>query len=136
MSETLFPKGAALIFGATGGIGQFVTKEFVKAGSDVAIMWRSREETANQLAQDIAKEGQKASLHQCDVTDTQGLAKAVAEAIETHGRIHTLVWGAGPLVEQVLISESTSEQWKKAIDTEVHGFFNACKKELMAKSII
>ena len=130
MSEKIFPKGAALIFGATGGIGQFVTKEFAKAGSDVAIMWRSREETANQLAQDIAQEGQKASLHQCDVTDTEALDKAVAEAIETHGRIHTLVWGAGPLVEQVLISESTSEQWKKAIDTEVHGFFNACKSLL------
>lgn len=127
MSDELFPKGATLIFGATGGIGQFVAKEFAKAGSDVAIMWRSREETAHSLAQEIESEGQKATLHQCDVKDLDSLEKAVQEAIEAHGRIHTLVWGAGPLVEQVLISESTREQWRNAVDTEVHGFFDACK---------
>ncbi|MGC6472484.1 MAG: SDR family NAD(P)-dependent oxidoreductase [Parvibaculales bacterium] len=127
MSDSLFPQGATLIFGATGGIGQFVTKEFAKAGSDIAIMWRSREETAQNLAKDIEACGQKATLHQCDVKDTAALEKAVMEAIEAHGRIHTMVWGAGPLVEQVLISESTREQWRNAVDTEVHGFFDACK---------
>ncbi|MGC6512411.1 MAG: SDR family NAD(P)-dependent oxidoreductase [Parvibaculales bacterium] len=127
MSDDLFPQGATLIFGATGGIGQFVTREFAKAGSDIAVMWRSREETAHTLAEEIEACGQKATLHQCDVKDPDALERAVREAIEQHGRIHTMVWGAGPLVEQVLISESTREQWRNAVDTEVHGFFDACK---------
>ena len=127
MSDELFPKGATLIFGATGGIGQFVAKEFAKAGSDVAIMWRSKEDAAQNLAKEIEALGQKASIHQCDVTDLDALEKVFQDAIETHGRIHTLVWGAGPLVEQVLISESTREQWHNAINIEVHGFFDACK---------
>lgn len=125
MCESDFPNGATMIFGGTGGIGRVVAHEFGKSGSDVAIMWRSKEDVAQALAADIEKTGRKASLHQCDVTDPEGLKKAMHDAIETHGRIHTLVWGAGPLVEQVLINETTAEQWQRAINVEVHGFFNA-----------
>lgn len=125
--DTHFPNGAALIFGATGGIGRVVTQEFAKAGSNVAIMWRSKSDVAEDLKQTIQSEGQTATSHQCDVTNLASLEAAIQDAINIHGHIHTLVWGAGPLVEQVLIADSTREQWRKAIDVEVHGFFDACK---------
>lgn len=127
MSEPLFPNGCALIFGATGGIGRVVAREFAKAGTDVAIMWRSKDDVAEKLKADIEAAGQKATTHQCDVTDLASLQAAIKDAVKAHGRVHTLVWGAGPLVEQVLISESTREQWRKAVDVEVHGFFDASK---------
>ncbi len=130
MPEQVFPKGAVLIFGATGGIGQFVAKAFAKAGSDVALIWRSKETVALELAKEIEAEGQKATRHNCDVTNLDALEKAVQGAIKAHGRIHTLVWGAGPLVEQVLVSQSTREQWHNAINIEVHGFYDACKNIL------
>jgi len=38
-----------------------------------------------------------------------------------------MVWGAGPLVEQVLIEEASFEQWQQAINVEVHGFYQAAK---------
>lgn len=122
-----FSKGCTLIFGATGGIGRVVAREFAKAGSDVAVMWRSKEDVAKDLVSEIEKSGQKASQHQCDVTDLPSLEKAIKDAIAVHGRVHTLVWGAGPLVEQVLIADSSREQWRRAIDVEVHGFFDASK---------
>lgn len=125
--ERQFPEGAALIFGATGGIGAAVAGEFAKAGSDVAIAWRSKKERAEALAKDVEVLGRKASLHHCDVTDEAGLAGAIADAVATHGRVHTLVWAAGPLVDQVYLAETTSEQWRRAIDVEVHGFFNAAR---------
>lgn len=71
--------------------------------------------------------GQKATLHQCDVTDHDGLTNAMQDAIAAHGRVHTMVWAAGPLVEQVLMAETSREKWRAAIDTEVHGFFDASK---------
>ena len=125
MPSSLFPKGATMVFGATGGIGKIVAREFGKAGSDVAIMYRSKEDLSKEVAGEIEATGSKATRHQCDVTDEDALRKAIDDAIKAHGRIHTMVWGAGPLVEQVHIEESTSEQWKKAIDVEVHGFYNA-----------
>ncbi len=120
-----FPKGAVMVFGATGGIGKVVAREFGKSGTAVAIMWRSKKDDAEALAAEVEVAGQKASIHQCDVTDAGALKSAISGAIAEHGRIHTMVWGAGPLVEQVLISECTAEQWQNAINTEVHGFFNA-----------
>lgn len=128
--ERQFPDGAALIFGATGGIGAAVAAEFARAGSDVAIAWRSKQARAEALADEIESLSRKASLHPCDVTDEAALAAAVAAAVERHGRIHTLVWAAGPLVDQVHLAETTSEQWRRAIDVEVHGFFNATRAVL------
>lgn len=125
MSDNLFPAGTTMIFGATGGIGQVVAREFAKAGSDVAIMYRSKSDLAEQLKIEIEGMGRAASTHQCDVRDISSLSAAVANVSSAHERIHTMVWGAGPLVDQVMIAESTREQWRNAIDVEVHGFFDA-----------
>ena len=38
-----------------------------------------------------------------------------------------MVWGAGPLVEQVYFADTSHDQWRNAIDVEVHGFFKAAK---------
>ena len=59
------------------------------------------------------------------MTEPDELQAAIDDAIAEHGRIHTMVWGAGPLVEQLLISECTRTHWQNAINTEVHGFFHA-----------
>ncbi len=123
----MFPNGATLIFGATGGIGRVVAREFAKAGSDIAIMYRSSLAVAEELKAEAEAAGVKATLHQCDVTDHEGLTQSVTDAINNHGRIHSMVWGAGPLVDQVHIGEATREQWRKAVDVEVHGFFDASK---------
>jgi len=124
---TEFPKGAALIYGATGGIGRVVALQFAKAGSDVAIVWRSKKDVAEILAKDIRGLGRKASLHQCDVIIDGDVEKTMKAAVGAHTRIHTLVWGAGPLVEQVYFADTTKAQWRQAIDIEVHGFFSAAQ---------
>jgi 3-oxoacyl-[acyl-carrier protein] reductase len=83
--NALFPKGAALVFGASGGIG--------------------------------------GTIHQGDVTNPAQLGALIDEAIAEHGRIHTLVWAAGPLVEQLHLAETPLEKWRHAFEVEVHGFF-------------
>lgn len=125
--ERLFPEGASLIFGATGGIGRVVALEFASAGSDVAIAWRSKKDVAEELAREIEALGRRASVHHCDVTDEQALGAAIESAASEHGRVHTMVWGAGPLVDQVFLAETSAEQWRRAIDVEVQGFFNASR---------
>lgn len=123
--ERLFPEGATLVFGATGGIGRVVALEFARAGSDVAIIWRSKREAAESLAREIESLGRRASIHACDVTDTAAVDAATTDAAAAHGRVHTMVWGAGPLADQVYLAETSDAQWRRAIDVEVHGFFNA-----------
>ena len=45
-----FPTGACLVFGGSGGIGRGVALEFGRAGSDVAICYRSKQDVAEQTA--------------------------------------------------------------------------------------
>ena len=130
MQSPVFPKGGVLVFGGSGGIGQCVAKSFAAAGADVAIVYRSKQAVAERVAAEITALGRKASLHAGDVTDPAQVQVVVDAAIAAHGRIHTIVWAAGPLVEQVSIADTTLALWKKSIDTEVHGFFNAVKATL------
>ena len=130
MSETAFPAGATLVFGGSGGIGQEVAKSFGRAGSDVAIVYRSKQDVADKVAGEIRGLGRKASIHAADVREADQVAAAVKAAIAEHGRIHTVVWAAGPVVEQVHIADTTPELWRQSIDIEVHGFFNAVKASL------
>lgn len=121
MSENaLFPKGGALVVGASGGIGGKVAEILGQDGSDLALVYNRKADAAAAIA---GRTAVKTSLHQCDVTDPSAITALVDEAIAAHGRIHTLVWAAGPLVDQLYLAETPLENWRKAFEIEVHGFF-------------
>lgn len=119
-----FPEGAALVFGGSGGIGRGVVKTLAAAGSNVAIAYRSNQDVAEAVAEEVRANGGKATTHATDVTDPEKVKATMAEVIQAHGRLHTVVFGAGPLVEQVFLADLTPELWQRSIDTETKGFFN------------
>jgi len=130
MQQNDFPQGAVLVFGGSGGIGQSVALSFAKSGSDVAVVYRSKKEVAERVAGEIRADGRKASIHAADVTDPKTVEAAVEAALKEHGRIHTVVFAAGPVVEQVHLAETSQALWKRSIDIEVHGFFNVMQATL------
>lgn len=125
-----FPSGAAIIFGGSGGIGQGVAVEFARAGTDVAICYRSKKDAADRTAAAIRNLGVKASIHQVDVRDAAHVDAAVRSAVGEHERIHSMVWAAGPLVPQLYIAELAHGDYRAAFDVEVFGFFAACQSLL------
>ncbi len=130
MRNTAFPEGAALVFGGSGGIGQGVALEFGRAGVPVAVAYRSKAGVAERVAREIRNTGVKASTHAVDVTDPAQVDAALAAAIDAHGRVHTVVWAAGPFVHQRHIGDMTHDDWRRAIDVETMGFFHAAKAAL------
>ena len=123
MTDKLFPDGAAVNVGGSGGIGRFVCTEFGSAGSDVAITYHNNQAPAEEAAEKIRAMGRKATTHKLSTSDGAQVAKVMEEIAKEHGRIHTVVYGAAPLTEQLFISEFTPERWQKSIDMEVNGFF-------------
>jgi 3-oxoacyl-[acyl-carrier protein] reductase len=130
MAEADFVQGCALVIGATGGLGSACVRELARAGADIAIGYRSKAAEAEALAETVRTMGRKASCHRLDATEPDTIAAARDAAIAEHGRIHTLVWAAGPLVDQLMLSETPLAKWKRAIDVEVHGFFAATQAML------
>jgi len=126
MSRT-FPGGAVAVFGGSGGIGKGVALEFARAGADVAVFYRSKREVAEAVAEQVRELGRKASVHQADARNHDEIASAFAEAVATHGRIHSLVWGAGPIVAQVPIADWSLEQFRASMEIEAFGFYYAAR---------
>jgi 3-oxoacyl-[acyl-carrier protein] reductase len=122
-----FPEGAAIIFGGSGGIGKGVAIEFAKAGTAVAICYNSKKDVAEKTAETIRGYGVKVSVHQGDVRDAAQVQAIIDAAAAEHGRIHSMVWGAGPIVAQLYISEWGPEHYRDSIEIEVFGFYNAVK---------
>lgn len=120
-----FSEGCTLIFGGSGGIGQGVARTFAHAGSDLAITYRSKRDRAEAVAADAHALGRKASVYAVDVTEPDQVHAAIAAAVAEHGRVHSLVWAAGPLVNQRYLAETPIDEWRHAFDVEVHGFFTA-----------
>jgi len=118
-----FPEGCTLLFGGSGGIGSGVARTFAEAGSDVAVVYRSKPGPAEAAAAHARDLGRKASTHAADVTDPAQVRAAIDAAIAAHGRIHSVVWGAGPLVNQRYLAETPMDEWRHAFEVEVHGLF-------------
>lgn len=132
MTDKLFPDGAALVIGGSGGVGRAVCLEFARAGTDIAITYRTRQTVAEELAADIRSLGRKATVHQLTIGNASRVSEVVAEATHEHARLHTVVLGAGTLAEQVFLSEMTREQWQKIINEDLNGCFNVMQATLPA----
>jgi 3-oxoacyl-[acyl-carrier protein] reductase len=120
-----FPDGCAMIFGGSGGIGRGVALQFAQAGTAVAIGYRSNQSAAEAAAEAVRACGVDVSIHQLDVRDRSQIERAVTDAAATHGRVHSMVWAAGPLVPQLYISKWTAEHYRNALEVEALGFFAA-----------
>ena len=92
---TDFPEGAALVFGGSGGIGQGVALEFARAGSAVAIAYRSKRDVAERVADAIGALGVKASIHPLDVRDAaRAMAlRALGESAARHDGVMARLLG-------------------------------------------
>lgn len=122
---TNFPAGATMVFGGSGGIGRGVSLEFAIEGSDVAVVYRSKRDVAEAVADEMRALGRKVSIHRADVRSRAEVQAAFAEAAAEHGRIHSVVWGAGPVVPQVPIADWTEAMFRDSMEIEAFGFNNA-----------
>jgi 3-oxoacyl-[acyl-carrier protein] reductase len=125
-----FPAGAVLVFGGSGGIGRMVARGFAMAGSDVALTYRTKQSVAETIAADIRALDRRASTHQTDVTAAESVADTVAQAIAEHQRLHTIVFAAGPVVEQLPLADIPAELWQRSIDIEMRGFLHVVQSTL------
>lgn len=120
-----FPAGSVIIFGGSGGVGKGVALEFAKAGTAVALCYHRKQAVAEEAAAAIRALGVNASTHQADVRQRGEVVAAFDAAIAAHGRIHTLVWGAGPVVAQTPIADWSEELFRQSIEIEAFGFSHA-----------
>ncbi|HTV72585.1 MAG TPA: 3-oxoacyl-ACP reductase FabG [Candidatus Acidoferrales bacterium] len=96
--------GAALITGASRGIGRAVAVDLARAGRDLVLVGRDRsalEETAAAVAE--ARPQAQTQIVVGDVADPATAEHAVAAALERFGRIDCAVANAGQTLDQLIL---------------------------------
>jgi 3-oxoacyl-[acyl-carrier protein] reductase len=122
--------GAALVTGGSGGIGRAVVRLLAQRGSAVAFTWRSSEEGAERLADEVASYGVHVSHYRLETSDSADCARVVGEVIERHGGLHTLVHAAGPHVPMTHLSRIDPASMAAQLTEDAGGFFNVVRAAL------
>ena len=120
----VYPNGAALVVGGSGGVGAIIAQALAHAGTAVALTYRNNQEAAQHTSAAIVEAGQKATTHQVDLVDEVSVRSLIEDVVSEHGALHTIVHAAGSSIDQPYISKTTSEQWRAVIDADVHGVFH------------
>jgi NAD(P)-dependent dehydrogenase (short-subunit alcohol dehydrogenase family) len=119
-----FAEGIALVAGGSGGLGAGVCRALAAAGSNVALTYRSRRENAERVADEIRQQGRQAQIASIDLEDFDALKTWVDELAAGYGRIHSVVYAAGPPIEFQYIHEIAPTEWARVIRADVNGCFN------------
>jgi 3-oxoacyl-[acyl-carrier protein] reductase len=108
---------AALVTGASRGIGRAVAAELARAGAAVVIGYRSGQDEAEALAEELSARAIRA-----DVSDAQDAARLVEEA----GDLDILVNNAG-VTRDTLLARMTDDDWRTVLDTNLSSVFYTCR---------
>jgi NADP-dependent 3-hydroxy acid dehydrogenase YdfG len=109
----------ALVTGASSGIGAATARELARRGAAVAIAAR-RKERLDALAEEIEAAGGTALAIETDVTDQEQARALVATAVDTLGRLDTVVNNAGQMLLGP-IEDAPTEEWDRMIDLNLKG---------------
>jgi len=122
--SAVFSVSRAIVTGGARGIGAAIARRLAQEGLAVALLDIDRagaEETAASIA---GESGVTAVGIECDVSDRQRVAAAVAEAAEALGGLDTVVANAG-ITRDAFLHKMTDEQWDEVIAVHLTGTF-AC----------
>ena len=117
---------AAVVTGASSGIGLAIAKGLAAEGANVVLSGRKRG-PMDEAAKAISSNGAKAAVRQTDVRDEKQMAELVDSAITEFGKLDIMVNNAGvnPF-DNVL--EGDVQKWRETLETNVIGTALGCRE--------
>jgi 3-oxoacyl-[acyl-carrier protein] reductase len=129
---------AAVVTGASKGIGAAIAKALAAEGASVVVNYASSKSGADAVVSAITKAGGKAIAVQGDVATAAGARGVIDAAVKQYGRIDVLVNNSG-VYEFASIEDITPEHFHRHFDINVLGLLlttQAAAKHLDAGSSI
>ncbi|WP_085909945.1 SDR family NAD(P)-dependent oxidoreductase [Kiloniella majae] len=125
--KTIFPdlkNTSVFITGGGSGIGASLTEGFLQQGAKVAFV--GREDASDFVSEISNKTGNTPLFLPCDITDTQKLKEAMAQASNRHGTLQVLVNNAAnDQRHSTLEVDEDFWDWSQAVNLKA--YFFACQ---------
>jgi len=118
---------AAVVTGASKGIGASIALHLAAEGAAVAVNYASSREGADRVVAEITRKGGKAIAVQANVARQSDIQRLFAEAKRAFGRLDVLVNNAG-IYEFSALEEITEEHFHKHFDLNVLGLILASRE--------
>jgi NAD(P)-dependent dehydrogenase (short-subunit alcohol dehydrogenase family) len=120
---------SAIVTGSSRGIGKAIALRFARDGACVTVNCVATVEQAEAVAREIRDAGGEAIVLRADVSRREEAERLIAGTIEAFGKVDILVSNAGIVIDRPYV-ESTDEDWTRAIENNLHGFFNVTRAVL------
>ena len=119
----------ALITGASRGIGKSIAQRFVQEGATVAFTYRSSEEKAKALEDELTASGGTARGFKSDAGSLAESEALVTEVVAAFGTVDILINNAG-ITRDTLLMRMSEEQWDDIMQVNLKSCFNLTKAVL------
>ena len=118
---------AAIVTGASRGIGAAIAERLARDGANVVVNYMDSADKAKAVVKRIEAGGGKAAAVQADVSKAADVQRLFDESVAQFGKVDILVNNAGiPLYK--MVAEITEEEFDRILATNVKGVFLACKQ--------
>lgn len=117
---------AALVTGASRGIGREIALELARQGANVAVNYSGSEAKALEVVAEIEALGREAFAIQCDVSDAESVTEMVKTSISRFGKLDILVNNAG-ITRDNLLMRMKDDEWDSVININLKGVFLCTK---------
>jgi 3-oxoacyl-[acyl-carrier protein] reductase len=116
-------KKVAIITGGSRGIGSAIALKFASLGADIAVIYASNSEKAEDVCREAVAMGVRAIPFRCDVSDYSQAGDAVRNIKDSFGTVDILVNNAG-ITKDSMILNMKEEAFDAVVDISLKGAFN------------
>ena len=118
-----------IITGASRGIGKGIAEVFAKHGANIAFTYRSSDEQAKALEDELSANGCKAKGYKSDASDFDAAQQLSKDVMDDFGSIDVLVNNAG-ITKDGLLMRMSEEDFDSVMSINMKSVFNMTKAVL------
>jgi NAD(P)-dependent dehydrogenase (short-subunit alcohol dehydrogenase family) len=125
-----FNEGVAFVAGGSGGIGAAITQSLAAAGSDVLFTYYRNQDAAKRVLDAAGREGRRVECVQLALEDGAAAARVLEDTRSRFGKIHSVIYAAGPSVPINYVGQIEEADWVKTFAMDTHACFNLVRAAL------
>jgi len=118
-----------IITGASRGIGRGIAEVFAKQGANIAFTYRSSDEKAKALEDELSANGCKVKGYKSDASNFEAAQQLAVDVLEEFGSIDVLVNNAG-ITKDGLLMRMSENDFDSVMDINMKSVFNMTKAVL------